>query len=70
MVSRDYTKELGLKSATPKVPWPLAIALLALMAVGTWYGVAKLRAMPSPRQDAEDTPAAKVPPAPAAIVQR
>ena len=60
MVSRDYTKELGLKSATPKVPWPLAIALLAMMAVGTWFGVAKLRELPS-RQHAEETPAVNAP---------
>lgn len=44
MVSRDYTKEVGLPSATKTVSKPVAIVILALMAAGGWYAVATLAA--------------------------
>lgn len=44
MVSRDYTKELGLEPATRKVPWPIAAVILAAVAGLVWFGVAKLTA--------------------------
>lgn len=44
MVSRDYTKELGLEPATRKVPWPIAAAILAAAAGLMWFGISKLDA--------------------------
>jgi len=44
MVSRDYTKELGLRTDEKIIPLPLAIPLLVAIAVGAWYGVGALRA--------------------------
>lgn len=55
MVSRDYTKELGLKPATSKVPWPVAAVILAAVAGLVWLGVTKLNTGGSNHAD----PAAK-----------
>jgi hypothetical protein len=44
MISRDYRIELGLKPATAKVPWPIALVLLGAIAAGAWYGAAALHA--------------------------
>ncbi len=46
MVNRDYTKEVGIESGDRTVPRPIAAIIVALMAVGGWYGLAALRAMP------------------------
>lgn len=40
MISRDYTKELGIPSHKKNMPRPLAYALLAVVAVGVSFGVA------------------------------
>jgi len=39
MVSRDYTKEVGLPSHEGMVPLPVAIAIIAAIAFGAWYGM-------------------------------
>ena len=47
MISHDYRKEIGLKSATPMVPLPVAIVALLLGAAGLWFGAMKLHASAS-----------------------
>ena len=42
MVSRDYTKEVGLPSADKIVPKPIAIIIFIALALGVWYTVATL----------------------------
>ena len=44
MISKDYTKEVGLDSGTKTIPWPLAGVLLALVGVGVWFAVGEARA--------------------------
>lgn len=39
MVSRDYTKEVGLKSNDVIVPMPYAITILAMLAIAAGWGV-------------------------------
>ena len=50
MTSREYTQDVGLKSGTPRVPWPLAVVILALSAAGLCYGALTLHRMPAPRR--------------------
>lgn len=57
MVSRDYRKELGLKSSTRTVPLPFAIAILITVGALAWLGVARLPAGAS--HSHSDDPAAK-----------
>lgn len=65
MISRDYTREIGNRSASPLVPLPIAIALLALGGAGLWFGVSQARAIPSTRPAAEESkPAVAGKPAP------
>jgi hypothetical protein len=40
MISRDYTKEVGVQSHKKNMPRPLAYAVLAVVAVGVSFGVA------------------------------
>jgi hypothetical protein len=40
MPSRDYTKEVGLPSQNKTLPRPVAIVILAAVAVGVSFGVA------------------------------
>jgi hypothetical protein len=40
MISRDYTKEVGIPSHKKNMPRPLAFAVLAVVAVGVSFGVA------------------------------
>jgi hypothetical protein len=54
MTSREYTQEVGLKSGTPRVPWPLAVVLLGLSAAGLCYGALTLHRMPSTRRGASE----------------
>ncbi len=42
MVSRDYTKELGLPSSDSRVSRPVALIILAAMAVGGFFAVKAL----------------------------
>lgn len=63
MVSRDYTKELGLKSHTKKVPMPIALAILAAFFAVVWYGVSQANAHRPTRSHHAETPAAQKTPA-------
>jgi hypothetical protein len=40
MISRDYTKEVGIPSHKKTMPRPVAFAVLAVVAAGISYGVA------------------------------
>jgi hypothetical protein len=40
MISRDYTKEVGIPSQKKNLPRPVAYAVLAVVAVGISFGVA------------------------------
>lgn len=40
MISRDYTKEVGLSSDKKTMPRPVAYVVLAVVAVGISFGVA------------------------------
>jgi hypothetical protein len=60
MISRDYTQEVGLKSGTPRIPWPLAVVALLLIAAGTGISIVKLLASAPPRAPHE-APAAPAP---------
>jgi hypothetical protein len=56
-MSRDYMKEIGNRSASPRVPLPLAIAVLAIGGAALWFGAMKVREMPSTKHVAETAPA-------------
>jgi hypothetical protein len=60
MVSRDYTKEVGLDSGQKNVPKPVAAAVLVLLVAAGWFGVQNLGSRP-----AHSEIAAVNPPAPA-----
>jgi hypothetical protein len=57
MSSRDYTKSIGNRSASPHVPLPLALGVLTIVGAGLWFGVAQIRSKPSARHMAEEAPA-------------
>jgi len=57
MISRDYMKEIGNTSTSPRLSLPVAIALLALGAAALWFGVAKIRTIPSAKPTVTETPA-------------
>jgi len=40
MISRDYTKEVGIPSQKKTLPRPIAFVVLAIVAVGISFGVA------------------------------
>ena len=40
MISRDYTKEVGIPSQKKTMPRPIAFVVLAVVAVGISFGVA------------------------------
>ena len=42
MISRDYTKEVGVSSQKKTLPRPVAIILLLLVGVGVSFGVAEV----------------------------
>lgn len=54
MISRDYTKEVGMSSGERPVPKLVAVAILALVAVG---GVLFVRQMSGHKPGAEAAPA-------------
>ncbi len=57
MVSRDYTKEVGLGAVDRKVPWPLAVGICgACLAGAVWAAV---RFAPPAPVEAEAPPPAK-----------
>lgn len=63
MTNRDYTQEVGLKSGTPRVAWPIAVVVLAVCGAGLTYGALRLNALPSKSSahvvEAHPQPAAK-----------
>jgi hypothetical protein len=46
MVSRDYTKEVGLPTAQKTVSKPVAAVILLAIAVGIWFAAKTLMATP------------------------
>jgi hypothetical protein len=63
MVSRDYTEELGMAPRTKRVPLPIAIAIIALIGAGIWYGVSRsLEHTPLSGEKAEAAAAEKTAP--------
>lgn len=64
MISRDYTKEVGIPSQKKTVPRALAYVVLAFVAVGISFGVAAV-VNASKAHDAEE----KAHPPPAATAQ-
>ena len=65
MISRDYTKEVGIPSHKKTLSRPLAFVLLALVAVGVSYGVAGVLSE-AKEHEAKEKPAAATAPATAA----
>jgi hypothetical protein len=43
MVSRDYTKEIGLHAQNEVVPLPIAIVILLAIVAGIWLGVSRMQ---------------------------
>jgi hypothetical protein len=39
MVSRDYTQEVGLPSGEKRVPKSVAVIVLLVLAIGSWFTV-------------------------------
>ena len=65
MISRDYTKEVGIPSDKKTLSRPIAFVLLALVAAGISFGVAGVLAESKEHAAAEK---AATPSAPAAVV--
>ena len=76
MISRDYTKEVGIPSQKKTLPRPVAFVLLAIVAAGISFGVVgvvseskehhaaeKAAASPNPSATAPAVPAPEAPPA-------
>jgi hypothetical protein len=63
MISRDYTKELGMCTAQPVVPLPLVIALVGLIAAGGWYGFSTFKPAGHGHEAAKTAAAAPAAPA-------
>ena len=66
MISRDYTKEVGLPSQKKTLPRPIAYVVLAVLAVGVSFGVAGVISESKEKHAAEK--AASAPPAATAPV--
>ena len=64
MISRDYTKEVGIPSNKKTMPRPAAFVILAIVAVGASFGVKEVVAKSREHHAAEA--AAKAPPPTAA----
>lgn len=60
MVSRDYTKEIGLETRTKRVPLPVAFVIFAVFGAIVWYGVSHT---PSHSHAPKAAPAAPAKPA-------
>lgn len=37
MINRDYRKEIGLRTRKQTLPWPVALLVLAVIALGIWW---------------------------------
>ena len=67
MISRDYTKEVGIPSHKKTLPRPVAFVVLAIVAVGVSFGVAGVLAEAKEQHAAEKhaaAPAAATAPVP------
>lgn len=53
MISRDYTKEVGVSSQKKTLPRPVAIIVLLLVGAGIWFGVAGVVAKTREHEAAE-----------------
>ncbi|MBI5770728.1 MAG: hypothetical protein HZA93_23325 [Verrucomicrobia bacterium] len=60
MISRDYTKEVGVDSGAKTIPWPLAWLVLSLIAIGLWYTVGEARAAAHKEEQQKQAVAAEV----------
>jgi hypothetical protein len=71
MIRNEYIKELGVDPTTRTVPWPYALAVLALLAAGViWFAVSETHSNRSvPRADHASLTAQRpgTPPDPSAI---
>jgi hypothetical protein len=68
MISRDYTKEVGVSSQKKTLPRPVAILVLLLVGVGIWFGVAGVVAKAKEHEAAEKASATPSAPATTAPV--
>lgn len=59
MTTRDYTRDIGNRAVSPRVPLPVAMAVLAIAGGSLAVGVMQLHSKKSARQMAEELPAAK-----------
>ena len=66
MISRDYTKEVGIPSQKKMLPRPVAYAVLAAVAVGISFGVAGVVSKSKEHSAAEKAAAPAVTTSPAA----
>ncbi len=41
MIRRDYTKEIGVSARKNTVPWPIALGLLAALALGAGWLISR-----------------------------
>ena len=57
MFRHDYSKELGLETGEKIVPLSVALPLLAVVATGSWVGVAAMPPQPKHERPPEQTSA-------------
>ncbi len=60
-ISRDYTKEVGISSPKKTMPRPLAFAILALVAVGVFFGISEVKKREKSHHAEKSAPAAASP---------
>ncbi len=56
MISRDYTKEVGLIHPGRSVSWPVTVVWLAAFAVALWLGIRAQGSVPNRLSAAEPAP--------------
>jgi hypothetical protein len=70
MISRDYTKEVGIPSHKKTVPRPVAYVVLAIVAVGVSFGIGGVLAKTKEQHAAEKTASSSTPAmAPASVAE-
>jgi hypothetical protein len=52
MNRHDYAQEVGMKSESPRVPWPVALIVIVALAIAAWYGVHRF----GPKDHREESP--------------
>ena len=59
MIKRDYTKEIGASARKNTVPWPIALCILAILALGAGWLISNQakRNVPPPQAGAAPAPA-------------